>query len=97
MKASGSNIAAILVGNKSDLSDDRKITLEEAGQKAQAWNIPYIETSAKTKQNVDRVYSELMRVVKPMKSLQKAQEVPASRHSMEIDDTLAKKPCCALL
>jgi len=55
VKNGGTNIPAILVGNKIDLADKRKVTPEEAEQKARSWSIRYIETSAKTKQNVDKV------------------------------------------
>jgi len=55
VKNGGTNIPAILVGNKIDLSEKRKVTLEEAEQKARSWSIRYIETSAKTKHNVDKV------------------------------------------
>ncbi len=55
VKNGGTNIPAILVGNKIDLAERRKVTLEDAEQKARSWSIRYIETSAKTKHNVDKV------------------------------------------
>lgn len=55
VKNGGTNIPAILVGNKIDLAEKRKVTPEEAEQKARNWSIRYIETSAKTKHNVDKV------------------------------------------
>lgn len=55
VKNGGTNIPAILVGNKIDLAERRKVTPEEAQQKARSWSILYIETSAKTKFNVDKV------------------------------------------
>lgn len=45
----------MLVGNKGDLHDKRKISLAEAQSRAQQWNVPYVETSAKTRDNVDKV------------------------------------------
>lgn len=46
----------ILVGNKADLeTSQRKVSHEEALQLAQMWNVPYVETSAKTKVNVSEV------------------------------------------
>ncbi|CAF0847353.1 unnamed protein product [Adineta ricciae] len=68
VKNGGTNIPAILVGNKIDLAERRKVTLEEAEQKARSWSIRYIETSAKTKHNVDKVFCELMRIVRPFKN-----------------------------
>jgi len=43
------------VGNKADLDGKRQVLVEEAQQRAQQWNVPYVETSAKTRANVDKV------------------------------------------
>jgi Ras-related protein Ral-A len=45
-----------LVGNKADLGDLRKVSLTEAQKKGEEWGCEYVETSAKTRQNVDNVY-----------------------------------------
>lgn len=46
----------VLVGNKSDLpSHERCIPVAQAEQRAEQWNCPYVETSAKTRSNVDKV------------------------------------------
>lgn len=49
------NIPFLLVGNKSDLQEKRKVSLAEAQGRSQQWGVPYVETSAKTKENVDKV------------------------------------------
>ncbi|XP_014678364.1 PREDICTED: ras-related protein Ral-A-like [Priapulus caudatus] len=54
------NIPFLLVGNKADLEDKRQVTVEEAQQRAAQWNVPYVETSAKTRANVDKVFFDLM-------------------------------------
>ena len=51
------NIPFLLVGNKCDLEGNRKVSHEEANAKAAEWNVPYVETSAKTNVNVDKVNS----------------------------------------
>lgn len=43
------------MGNKGDLTDKRKVSLNEAQSRAQEWGVPYVETSAKTRDNVDKV------------------------------------------
>lgn len=48
-------IPFLLVGNKGDLDEKRKVTVEEAKSRAQQWDVPYVETSAKTRENVDKV------------------------------------------
>lgn len=56
----GDNVPFLLVGNKGDLHDKRKISTAEAQTRAQQWNVPYVETSAKTRENVDKVSFVLM-------------------------------------
>lgn len=51
------NIPFLLVGNKADLEDRRQVTVEEAQARAAQWGVPYVETSAKTRANVDKVGS----------------------------------------
>ena len=46
----------ILVGNKCDLTDQRKVSEDMARDCARQWNAPYIETSAKTRHNVQKVF-----------------------------------------
>ena len=41
------NVKIILIGNKIDLINDRKITQEEGQEAANTYNIKYFETSAK--------------------------------------------------
>lgn len=49
-------IPFLLVGNKCDLNDKRKVPLSECQGRAQTWGVPYVETSAKTRENVDKVF-----------------------------------------
>uniref|UniRef100_A0A915CQN0 Uncharacterized protein n=1 Tax=Ditylenchus dipsaci TaxID=166011 RepID=A0A915CQN0_9BILA len=53
------NVQITLVGNKIDLSAQRKVKTDEARQLAQTYNISYIETSAKTGQHVQDAFSDL--------------------------------------
>lgn len=50
-----------LVGNKVDLGQQRKVKPEEGRQLAQAYNIPFMETSAKSGQNVPELFQALTR------------------------------------
>jgi len=63
------SIPFVLVGNKADLADSgrRRVSLQEAQALAQAWHVPYVETSAKTRSNVDKIFYDLMREVRRKK------------------------------
>ncbi|KCV73304.1 Ras-like protein Ral-A [Fonticula alba] len=56
-------IPIILVGNKSDLERSRAVFSEEAQAKADHWKIPYYETSAKTRHNIDEVFTHIIRSI----------------------------------
>lgn len=56
-KAHGNkDITLTLVGNKSDLEDERLVSVEEAKLFAEQNNLLFVETSAKTGSNVDAAY-----------------------------------------
>lgn len=67
VKGDDENIPFLLVGNKADLEDKRQVTADEALAKAKEWNVACVETSAKTKANVDKVFFDLMREIKSRK------------------------------
>lgn len=71
----------ILIGNKCDLSN-RKIASDEALELASRWNIPYIETSAKTRENVDKAFSEIFVRIKEIKQVRRANPVPVNPQSI---------------
>ena len=56
-------VPMIIVGNKTDLEDQRVITKEQGQQIANKYNCPFVETSAKMKTNVDFVFSELLEYI----------------------------------
>ncbi|PIK35671.1 putative ras-related protein, partial [Apostichopus japonicus] len=60
-------IPFLLVGNKADLTDARQVSLEEAQERATAWKVSYVETSAKTRENVDKAFFDLMRKIRDQK------------------------------
>jgi len=54
----------VVVGNKSDLEDQRAVTLSKGFAAAQGWNnAPYYETSARSKRNVDEAFVDLCRQI----------------------------------
>ena len=53
----------ILVGNKMDLQDERVITKEEGDELSKKWGCTFIESSAKTRMNIDELYQDLLRQI----------------------------------
>jgi len=56
-------IVIVLVGNKSDLVDEREVTFMEASRFAQENNLMFMETSALTGDNVEEVFMKCARTI----------------------------------
>ncbi|XP_005348358.1 ras-related protein Ral-B [Microtus ochrogaster] len=67
VKAEEDKIPLLVVGNKSDLEERRQVPVDEARGKAEEWGVQYVETSAKTRANVDKVFFDLMREIRAKK------------------------------
>jgi Ras-related protein Rap-1B len=58
------NVPLVIVGNKSDLEDDRQVSRRRVFQLAQQWgNAPYFETSARRRINVDDIFVNVCRQI----------------------------------
>ena len=57
------DILIILIGNKSDLNSKREVSKDEAENKAEQYNIAFLETSAKNGDNIDKAFGELVEQV----------------------------------
>lgn len=57
------NVPMVLVGNKSDLEEDRAIPRPRAFATSREWNTPYFETSARRRANVDEAFVDLCRQI----------------------------------
>ncbi|EEQ40446.1 putative ras-related SEC4 protein [Clavispora lusitaniae] len=52
-----------LVGNKSDDEENRQVSREQGQQLASSLNIPFLEASAKTNENVESIFYELASLI----------------------------------
>ena len=59
-KESSKEISIILVGNKCDLENERKVSKEKGEEKARALNCPFFETSALSKIKVNDIFNEMV-------------------------------------
>lgn len=57
-------VPAFVVGNKSDLEDERQVSYEEGQNLAKQFNAPFLETSAKQNVNVEESFYGLVRLVR---------------------------------
>lgn len=86
------NLVMALAGNKSDLASKRKVESEEAQAYAEENGLFFMETSAKSAQNVNELFYEIAR------KLPKAQPVQSPSGMLLSDrptDRGAKSSCCS--
>ena len=55
-KNASKNVYKILIGNKSDLESERKVTYEQGAEFAAQYGMKFIETSAKESKNVQEAF-----------------------------------------
>jgi len=61
------NIPMILIGNKCDLESERVIAMCEGVEVAKTWNCKFMETSAKSRINIEECFIDLVRQIRQFK------------------------------
>jgi small GTP-binding protein len=80
-----------LVGNKADLVDSRKVSVEEAQERADKIGAIYFETSAKTGQNIDELF---VSIAEKIKTIEKPQDPKPPVPLQNNGDKEHRKSCC---
>ena len=61
---SSSDVKKILIANKCDMETDRQVSAEQGRKMATQYNMPFLEVSAKTGQNINEIFQVLGREIK---------------------------------
>ena len=88
------NVVIYLVGSKIDLEEKRKVKTEDGQKIADQYNLPFIETSAKSDININETFDNLVEKMDSVFSnLEKRQEsIPISGNKLNQGNN--KKKCC---
>eukprot|EP00042_Codosiga_hollandica_P034207 m.238259 g.238259 ORF g.238259 m.238259 type:complete len:185 (+) comp54350_c1_seq8:110-664(+) len=76
------SVPMVLVGNKCDLEDDRKVTKGHGNELANTFHANFFEASAKSKINVDAVFSDVVRQINKMNPQQSKRKAKSGGCSM---------------
>lgn len=92
------DVQIILIGNKSDLDDERQVTTEQGQNFANNHKIPFFETSAKEGTNLNEVFETLSRniieVLKKKKPIEEKERTSFSLNPEKTKPVEEKRNCC---
>ena len=99
------NIIIFLIGNKSDLNDNREVSKEDGLNKSEKFNIPFLETSALCGENISKVFEELIQrvyinnkeelVEENKKDIKKGVDLNEIKNENNTEEKSEKKGCCS--
>ena len=92
IKENSNGIPTILIGNKSDLNDERVVSFEEGNQKAEEFGCPFYETSCKNGDNVNKCFIELAELVYEKIGKKSSQN---DHQILRKNSSKRKKKCCS--
>ena len=91
-KNANKNVYKILVGNKCDLEDKRQVTYEQGKEFAETYGMKFLETSAKTNQNVQEAYVIMTKeIISQMQEKEKAVNKSEDKHNEKRKIDISKK------
>ena len=94
------DIFILLIGNKSDLEDLREVSTEEAQAKAEQYNVAFLETSAKSGDNINKAFTKLVEEVYKANINRRQSKTEILEYNgdgvnlVNKDEVKKKKKCC---
>eukprot|EP00045_Choanoeca_perplexa_P002840 m.26961 g.26961 ORF g.26961 m.26961 type:complete len:207 (-) comp11733_c0_seq1:186-806(-) len=88
----GQDVVIMLVGNKTDLTDKRQVSIEEGEAKAKELNVMFIETSAKAGHNVKQLFR---RVAAALPGMENSVEPPKDKIVIDAYGDTAEAPAAS--
>ena len=95
-------ITIVLLGNKSDLEEQREVSKDEGQQKAELYKLAFMETSALNGNNIENAFNELINDVYKHhhSSIEKEAKIELGDKGVDLNDVdkekeEEKKKCCA--
>jgi len=86
------NVPMVVCGNKCDLEKERVVTTNEGSDLAKSFGCPFVETSAKTRVNVEEAFFKLVREIR--KSLHKEEVVTKKKKKLNFSVSgISSKNC----
>ncbi|KAF8366023.1 hypothetical protein PRIPAC_83852 [Pristionchus pacificus] len=85
------NVSMILLGNKSDIDEERTVSREAAEQVASDLSIPFMEISAKENINIDQAFRDLVDIILNKKTHDDATKLDSATVDLQASKT---KGCC---
>ena len=99
LRVKGENPTFILVGNKADRNSEREVLREEGQQKARDLGCEFLETSARTAYNVERLFNTLIRTLRSNRDGH-TNDIPTGGPPPALDPPIKpkkKSPKCVIL
>ncbi|KAK5575591.1 hypothetical protein RB653_006724 [Dictyostelium firmibasis] len=84
------DVPIMMIGNKSDLENERQVTYQEGKDLARCFGMSFMEVSAKNRSNIEEVFNETVRCVKRREELQN-KDKPKDRNDIKKKNSIIKK------
>tara|TARA_B100001093_G_scaffold516189_1_gene594374 strand:+ start:171 stop:755 length:585 start_codon:yes stop_codon:yes gene_type:complete len=84
------NIPIIIVGNKVDLQNERKVSYQKGKKLGETFEVPFFETSAKEKINDYEIFFQIVREINKYRSKERRRESISKRKPKK------NKKCCII-